>query len=242
MQKVKHRIPSSRAEVESLALPEETRTYKPVAFADVADALDDAMAEHASELTDLGYTETKSSYFLNPKKTQMRYERAFHSRQGLLGIRSVSETSSDKSIPMQFGLEGEVPCCSNGMVSTMWQYVSARRHTKYRHLEYAMSAKEAIRNLSGFMNQLETDKGIMEDRALSDDEFYSFAGRLWGHKVIGSNAINDVAKEWHNPSHEEFLDRNLWSAYNAVTEIMKSSPMLNNRERMNTLHSLALTY
>ena len=242
MNKVTQRVASGRAEIDSLALPVETKTYKPVAFGHVADALDDAMEDHHSELMDLGYTDTTAKYWLNPKKTQMRYERTFHQPHGLIGIRAVGQTSSDKTMPIEYGLEGDVKVCSNGMVSTMWQYVSARRHTKFRHLEYAMAAKEAIHNLGPFAAQLENDRKVMTERTLSDDEFYGFLGRIWGHKVIGSNAINDVSKEWHNPTHEDFLDRNLWSAYNATTEVMKSSPMMNQRERMNNLHSLALTY
>jgi hypothetical protein len=242
MDKVKRRVTSSRAEIDSLALPLETKSYKPVAFGHVVDALDDALTQHLDELTDLGYTDTKSTYFLNPKKTQMRYERSFHQPQGLLGIRAVAHTSSDKTMPIEYGAEGEVGVCSNGMVATQWQYVSARRHTRFRHLEYGMAANEAIQNLGPFIQQLEVDKATMVERTLSDDEFYGFMGRTWGHKVIGSNAINDVAKEWQNPRHDEFLDRNMWSAYNATTEVMKASPFFDQRERMNQLHKIALTY
>ena len=76
MDKVSRRIESSRAEVDSLALPLETKTYKPVAFGHVVDALDDALTNHLDELTDLGYTDTKSTYYLNPKKTHLHLRKA----------------------------------------------------------------------------------------------------------------------------------------------------------------------
>ena len=215
MGKLKHRVEASRVEIDILPLPLETKSYKPVAFGHVVDALDDALTHHLDELTDLGYTDTKATYYLNPKKTQMRYERSFHQPQGLLGIRAVAHTSSDKTMPIEYGAEGEVGVCSNGMVATQWQYVSARRHTRFRHLEYGMAANEAIQNLGPFIAQLEKDKAQMVERTLSADEFYGFMGRMWGHKVIGSNAINDIAKEWQNPQQ---------------------------RERMNQLHKIALTY
>lgn len=242
MSKVSQRVESNRAEIDSFTLPEETRTYKPVAFASVADALDDVMVGHISDLDSMGYTDTKATYYVNPKRTQMRYERSFHNPQGILGLRAVAQTSSDKSLPIQYGLEGEVKVCSNGLVASMWEYKSARRHTKYRSMEYGIAATEAIQNLGPFLGQLEKDKDAMEDRPLSDDEFYGFLGRIWGHEVVGSNAINDVKKEWHNPSHECFLDRNMWSAYNATTEVMKATPFFNQRTRMGELHNIALSY
>ena len=58
MDKVSQRIASGRAEIDSLPLPVETKTYKPVAFGHVAEALDDAMEEHHGELNALGYTDT----------------------------------------------------------------------------------------------------------------------------------------------------------------------------------------
>ena len=48
----------------------------------------------------------------------------------------------------------------------------------------------------------------------------------------------DVVQEWREPSHSEFRPRNLWSLFNAFTEVYKTqSPMLT-LARSEALHGL----
>jgi hypothetical protein len=39
--------------------------------------------------------------------------------------------------------------------------------------------------------------------------------------VVGKTHCLDVYKEWSEPTHEEFAPRNVWSLFNAVTEVLK---------------------
>ena len=46
-------------------------------------------------------------------------------------------------------------------------------------------------------------------------------------RAITTSQVPDVVQDWHEPSHSEFRPRNLWSLFNAFTEVYKSqSPML----------------
>ena len=71
---------------------------------------------------------------------------------------------------------------------------------------------------------------------LSDDDAYKLTGLLYGRGVITPRQLPVVKREWQEPSHEEFEDRNAWSYYNAVTEALKTAPPNRILEKHIALH------
>jgi hypothetical protein len=43
-------------------------------------------------------------------------------------------------------------------------------------------------------------------------------------RAITRSQVPGLVQEWRKPSHREFCPRNLWSLFNAFTEIHKSQP------------------
>ena len=82
----------------------------------------------------------------------------------------------------------------------------------------------------------------MKDKSLDDDRFYEYTGLLYGHNVITPHQMPKVHTNWHKPRHEAFAPRNLWSAYNAVTEVFKGAPIRGHRERHGNLSTLSMSF
>jgi len=73
---------------------------------------------------------------------------------------------------------------------------------------------------------------------LTDDDAYKLTGLLYGRGILTPRQIPVVKREWQDPSHAEFADRNAWSFYNAVTEALKTSPPHRIMERHIALHKV----
>ena len=84
------------------------------------------------------------------------------------------------------------------------------------------------------------DAEIMRGRDLSNDNAFRLLGLLYGNDVISPRQIPAVKREWLNPSHDEFEDRNVWSFYNACTEALKSTPPNKIMEKHISLHDILI--
>jgi len=56
--------------------------------------------------------------------------------------------------------------------------------------------------------------------------------------AITPSQVPDVVLEWREPSHREFQSRNLWSLFNAFTEIYKGQNPNLTLARSEALHGL----
>jgi hypothetical protein len=45
--------------------------------------------------------------------------------------------------------------------------------------------------------------------------------RAWERKIVNHRMLPAVLREWREPSHSDFEPRNVWSLFNAFTEILK---------------------
>ena len=58
---------------------------------------------------------------------------------------------------------------------------------------------------------------------LTLDEGYEMLGLALGHGVVTPTVANVAFKDWTNPRHEEFSERNMWSFKNCLTEGAKKA-------------------
>ena len=83
-----------------------------------------------------------------------------------------------------------------------------------------------------------TDRSIYRDEPVQDWRAHDLVIRAVDCRAITTSQVPDVVQEWREPSHREFRPRNLWSWFNAHTEVYKSqSPMLT-LARSEALHGL----
>lgn len=132
-----------------------------------------------------------------------------------VGIRN----SFDKSFPIGFCAGNRVFVCDNLSFSS--ELLVSRKHTRYGRERFAADIGQAIEGLQRF-KVLETKRiQAMVNTHIKTDEANSLILRAFEDKIIPARRLNDVIREWRNPSHEEFRVPTFWSLLNAFTFGMK---------------------
>ena len=221
-------------DLRDIPLPQETRTYKPVSHYDLAKNL----AEVSSGLL-RGYQLEKAQYGLARDGNQMfgihSYRNGISSSMGLsIGFRN----SYDKSMSVGIAIGASVFVCDN--LALTGEIAIMRKHTAnvWNDLE-ELTITTIYRSQHNFSKIVE-DAETMAERYLSNDNAFRLLGLLYGNDVISPRQIPVVKREWLNPSHDEFEDRNVWSFYNACTEALKSTPPNKIMEKHISLHDILI--
>ena len=130
----------------------------------------------------------------------------------VLGLRN----SHDKTFPAGLALGSRVFVCDNLAFSS--EVVLKRKHTSQIKAALpglvARTVALAAERFAGVGRQIEAYK----DRELTDGQAYELIIRALAAKALTATAIPAVYEQWHEPKHEEFAPRTLWSLFNAVTE------------------------
>jgi len=84
------------------------------------------------------------------------------------------------------------------------------------------------------------DAEDMKDIEITTDDAFSFIGRAFGYKTLGARQASDAIRHWNSPPYAEFMDKSVWSLYNACTESLKSTPPNKILERHIDLHDRTL--
>lgn len=222
-------------DLRNIPLPPETKTYKPVSHFDLAMNL----ADISSGLL-RGYEHEKSQFGLardgNQMFALMQFRNGVSDSMGLsIGFRN----SYDKSMSVGIAIGASVIICDN--LCLTGEIAIMRKHTQNVWLDLEeLTITTVYRSQHNFHRILE-DSEVMQERYLSNDDAFKLLGLLYGNDVITPRQIPVVRKEWLNPSHDEFVDRNIWSFYNASTEALKTCPPNKIMEKHIALHEILKT-
>ena len=221
-------------DLRTIPLPKETRTYKPVSHYDLAVNLGEVSGGLLR-----GYQLDKAQYGLAREGNQMfgihSYRNGISSSMGLsIGFRN----SYDKSMSVGIAIGASVFVCDN--LALTGEIAIMRKHTAnvWSDLE-ELTITTIYRSQHNFSKIVE-DAETMAERYLSNDNAFRLLGLLYGNDVISPRQIPSVKREWLNPSHDEFEDRNVWSFYNACTEALKSTPPNKIMEKHISLHDILI--
>lgn len=223
------------AELSGVPLPEETSTYKPVAYHDlvtnVKNIADDLLTDYQYE---------KANYALSKDDQRMfavlQYKNENADDMGYaIGLRS----SHNKSMSIGMCIGAQVFVCDNLAFTGSVRYM--RTHTKnvFQDLEDKL-VSTIYSSKNKFANILK-DKENMQNVTMNNDKAYSFLGRLGGYGILQSQQLSKAYKLWRKPPHAEFEDKNLWSLYNACTESLKSTQPNKIIEKHIKLHNYAVS-
>ena len=214
----------------AIPVPKETRTYKPVAHADLVKLLSSMAVNLLPEFelvnTQLGVTKDGQKLFgvITLKND--------HTELGLsIGFRN----SYDKSLSVGIVTGSSVFVCDNLMLTG--DLTVLRKHTSNVISDIDALALSTIYKSREAFKQIQDDVEIMKEIPMSDDEAYRTLGLIYGRGIITPRQIPVVKNEWLEPSHDDFQDRSLWSFYNACTEALKSSPPQSIMERHLKVHT-----
>ena len=220
-------------DLRDIELPEETRTYKPVAHYDLAD---NVVAMGNDILT--GYEFNSAQHAV--AKDGQRYFGVFKFDQkptmllddGIIDVATemnktmryniAIRNSYDKSMSVGVAMGASVFICDN--LALTGDIAIMRKHTTniIADLE-EMLITNIYRSKSNFKDIFQ-DSVKLKNTKIENDHAYKFLGLLYGNGIIQARQLPHAMKQWRNPVYEDFQDRNAWSLYNAVTDSLKSTP------------------
>lgn len=132
----------------------------------------------------------------------------------------VIRNSYDRSMSIAGGLGYNCFICDNLALSG--EIMFARKHTK-RAMGDIMHIFTSLVSTLGEQFQFDQEfREAAKGMELTQDGGFEILGRMAGNSLLpfvgGEQSQFAVAvKEWRNPTHETFAERNLWSLFNAVT-------------------------
>lgn len=96
-----------------------------------------------------------------------------------------------------------------------------RMHTGHALYEMQKRMFQCFEKMDGAIEMMKNDMDVYQATYLSDVEFSHLLVKAMQHEVIPQSKALKVVKQWHEPEHEEFKPRTLYSANNAFTEVFK---------------------
>jgi hypothetical protein len=220
---------ASMEELAAIPLPKETHSYKPVSHQALASMLG-AMASDLLPEFELVNTQ----FGLARDGQQMFGVHTFKNGSSAMGLSIGFRNSYNKSLSVGIAVGGQVFVCDN--LCLQGDVTVLKKHTLNVVASLESLALSAIYKSRSAFNQIQEDAEVMKGIPLSDEDAYRTIGLIYGHGIITPRQIPVVKKEWLEPSHDVFENRNLWSFYNAVTEALKSSPPQSIMERHLAIH------
>lgn len=226
-------------ELRDMDTPEKTATYSPLAHFSFAHNTHSIGEEILGKD---GFSLNSECYTVSPDNGKMFMLLGY--KNGTQGIEMAvaGRNSTDKSmkIALSIGNAGKVTICNNMLITG--EVVIMRKHIgdvfEYLEEKLVMGMRKVTDKWADLKEQVELFKEIeFDDR--DAHHFFVQAGRK---NVIGKKMFFDTLKEYHEPKHEEFEPRNLWSAYNAVTECLKSVPIQATLERHKAFHDFSRSF
>ena len=221
----------SLTDLQSIDLPDETESYKPVSHYDLATNL----VKVAQDLLN-GFTYSKSHYGLARDGNQLFGIHVFQNGSDEMGLSIGFRNSYDKSMSVGIAIGASVFVCDN--LAFTGEVTILRKHTLnvWQDLE-EMMVTSIYRSRNNF-NRIVEDAEGMKYAYLSNDNAFRLLGFLYGKGVLMPRQLPVVKREWINPSSKEFSNNSLWSFYNCCTEALKSSPPSRIMEKHIKLHEL----
>lgn len=202
----------SRNDLKKIEPPKGTSTWAPVKHSDLLSVVTNSLEKHKIEILkeDLS-VQRNGMFFFGTLDLKMKHkEKDFTSA---LGLRS----SNNKLIAIQMAVGARVFVCDNLAFSGDLIALN-RKHTVGLPLE-----KEVDRAIVAFAEKFEefseqiknfkkTEIKMIDAKEIIFDLFIE-------KRIMPLRFMDDVAKEYANPSFEDFKPRTMWSLQNAFTKV-----------------------
>lgn len=135
----------------------------------------------------------------------------------VFGIRN----SHDKAFAASMCI-GDAPfVCTNLAFSN--EVTLSRKHTTYILRDLPQLIARAMGELAVTWGRQDRRVEHYHDISVSDAMAHDLIIRAFRAGAIGKTQIAEVAKQWHEPEHDDFAPRNGWSLYNSFTRALQGS-------------------
>ena len=219
-----------RAAIEAVTTPEATETWQPIShwefLGGVQASLETAGLSVVSESHALGHGGDRYFGLLQVANGSNPDDYGL-----VVGVRN----SHDKSFPASLALGSSVFVCDNLAFSA--EVKLARKHTINIRHDLPSVIQRAVGRLGDLRNEQDGRYNAYKALGINDATAHDLIVRAIDARVLPVTKLPEVLHEWREPRHVEFSPRNVWSLFNAVTEISKGNLELLPR-RTQALHGL----
>lgn len=223
----------TRDDVDNAATPANTATHYPIPHSQLVERIQDQLGEAGYNVVQEAYGLTNEAQrFFGLMQLVHENDQKLQDHSIVIGVRN----SHDKSFQASIVAGSGVFVCDN--LSFSGEIKVARKHTRHILRDLNGLTHRAISQLAAKYREQELAFAAYQDTELSDEGAAHLILQGMDRKVYPASAAPKVWAEWREPKHEEFKTRNVWSLFNAVTEVAKEwSPVLS-MSRTQLLHGL----
>ncbi len=206
----------NREELPQVTMPRRTATWQPIPHHDLLTLVENTLPRYGMRIIEQAHAITHEGhrYF---GLLQIANGHTHPDYSWVLGLRN----SHDKRLPAGLVLGSQVLVCDN--LSFHGEIKIARKHTTGILRDLPGLVMDAVSRLSN--NWHDQDRRIQrfKNTELTALAAHDLTVRALDAGVISGSMVPKVLKEYRQPRHPEFRDRNLWSYHNAVTETLKGN-------------------
>ena len=204
---------TDRATVFALQPPPETRSWKPVAYADAVSQLHATARSSGMELV-------SEQFSLNKAGTQMFHVSQWDHGTEESGLAIGLRQSYDKSLALGVASGARVMVCDN-LCFAGSDFNVMRKNTTNGWEDFRNLVRAQVAHARGAFDEMQVDFGKLKAAGCNLRRGYAYLGVLQGEGILKPNQATVAYSDWTEARHEEFAERNLWGLYNAVTEGLK---------------------
>lgn len=222
-----------RSQLVSVPTPEGTNTWRPVPHAKFVNEVEAALTSRNLRVVKEEHGVNKEQYF-----GLLTVQNGHNSKDysWVVGLRN----SHNKTLPAGLVVGSQVFVCDNLAFSGEIQV--SRKHTPHilYHLPYLIqnAIKELISKWASQDQRIERYKSMY----LPVEHAHNLVVKALQDGAVCATGVPEVLKEYHQPTHEEFQPRTMWSLFNAFTHTLKGSSPLILQKRTIVLHNLFDSY
>jgi hypothetical protein len=218
-------------QVSSVKTPRATSTWQPIPHHQLIQTVQRTLATTNLTIGTQAHSLTHdgSRYFglmeIHGRKTSSDY-------CWVLGLRN----SHDKMFPAGIVAGASVFVCDN--LSFSGEVKFARKHTRFINRDLPQLVERAIGLLLAKWHDQDKRIEAYKEHEVIDQAAHDLVIRSVDVGVCANSYIPGVLKQWREPQHQAFEDRNVWSLFNAFTETLKQANLAELPKRTEALHGL----
>jgi len=196
----------------STPIPEQTRTYKPVAHEQLMDLTLEGIHQAGFNVSKEVYSSAKGGnvaaarYFIgNVADKEMQ-------------LQLMWQNSYDKTKKLDFAIGAMVLVCTNGMMSFRAMNAFRKKHVGEIQTMAPQKIVEYIKHSAEVFTALQADRDEMKQVEVDRRVTAELLGRMFiEEEFIESTQLNIIKRELNKPTHDYNAAGSLWELYNYTT-------------------------
>jgi hypothetical protein len=205
---------ASLAQVEAVPVPQHTRSWKPVPYADALGFLKTTINRQ------LPYELESEEYGLSKDGNQMFGVLTLDTGDNAQGMAIGIRQSYNRSLALGIVVGAQVFVCDNLMFNGD-AFKVVRKNTTNVWSDFRNLVHGQVGASQAHYETMQWETHGMKRIPVSESRGHELLGRALGERVLTPTQATVAFGDWRNARHEEFAPRNLWSFYNCMTEGLK---------------------